>query len=500
MPYAAAKLNAADQIWGADFMRRAFSDPQLFAARRLLASSQSDVQALIERGRLQITCKADGTSHYGTVPLAKLTPRSRLLESSCSCGQAQPCAHVAAGYLLASADQRRVSADDVLVQLIGAGKEAAGALPATAPITDGSLTPDVRRWLEAFPVSGQADQSTLSPAQPTFVLEASELNGQLLNRVNGFVVEAGRRRHVPLAELASSQAVEAQLQRASALLLAAGVSNGGGWGADAAPALIALARAGRLRVAGDDRELTEGPAEDAQVDWEREGELMRPRVRTRHELRFVVDAEPPLYVDAQRRIGVLCGLSARAWHWLRSAPVVPLASTASFTAELISRPDVAAVLPPLPTVEVEDVPPGLFEAELELTGQGSTARAVLSFAYGDVIVTEPGLPTDYRQLVQGRWLVAHRDRARENACVQRLLEGGFRQEDGVTWKFFIEAHFADSTQGQWLRLQQTLLNDLEFDGAWRILVDPEFGFKRSIVAQKETAEATRRVNRRRLVR
>jgi hypothetical protein len=489
----------ADVRWATDIVRVLFTDPQLFAARRLLAHADADVQAEVKAGRLQVTVKLGGKAFFGTMNLARLTARGKDFTSSCTCGEPQPCVHIVAGYLLGSANARHVRADEVLLELIGAEtalapKEATADAPPS--VTEAVLTPDVRRWLRAFPRlpeggAGETDDTL------AFVLESSAVNGAVLDQISAFQVEDGRRRRVPLAELAASSVLDRRVQRACAQLLAAGAARPGRpWTAEAAGALLELAACGCLRAAGDDVELSPGLPDVANVDWERTGELCQVRIGTRHELRRVVDSSPPLYVDAQRRLGVLEGLSAAVWAWLRRAPVVPVSAAGNFQAALAAIPEAAAIVPPLPMFGIEPVAPGAFQPQLLLIGQGSTARAVLSFYYGEVQVTEPGAPTEFRQFVGGRWLVAQRDRARENQCVQRLLAAGLRQEDGVTWRFYLEAHFAEATRDGWLRLQRGLFDDLDFDENWRIVVESDFGFRRSVIEERDSAIATRRVNRR----
>jgi hypothetical protein len=296
-----------------------------------------------------------------------------------------------------------------------------------------------------------------------------------------------------VSAIATDATAEPAVQRACGLLLAAGAGRTEGWGPEATPALAALAAGGWLQVAGEPAPLAPGPRAPAKVEWEVDGARFRLVIRVERRIRYVVDADPALYVDTDGCIGELPGLSARAWCWLQHAPAVPAETAESFLAAVAANPELAQVIPGLPGLAVEAAPEGAFQAQLRLTGQGSTARAILTFAYGAVVVQAADLPTKYRQLVDGKWVVAERDRPREDACVERLREGGMRQE-GTAWRFYLEAHFADTTQGQWLRLQRTLFADLEFDDGWRIAVDPDFGFAREIVAQKETAEANRRFN------
>lgn len=485
-----------DPRWDGGVVRALFSDPQLYGARRLLARADADVAAHLQAGRLQLIVKLEGRSYFGSVAMKSLTPRGKGFQSNCSCGAAQPCVHIVAGYLLASADARHMRADDVLVELIGLGTDDAPG-DVTAAAEPGTLTPDTRKWLAAFPPVAAAGHGT-AHATLAFVLESSVLNGPVLDQVSAFVVEDGRRRRVPLVELAADPALDRPIQRSCALLLAAGAARPGEvWGPQAVPALLDLAQDGRLRVAGDDGDLSVGAPDDARVYWERDGEMCRVIVGTRHEVRRVVDADPALYVDAHRRIGVFRGVSARAWAWLRRAPVVPVAATDAFQAAVAARPEIATVLPPMPMLEVAEVPAGEFEPQVLLTGQVSTARAVLSFRYGKVHVTEPGLPIDFRQFVDGGWLLAHRDHDAEDACLQRLVNAGLQSEEGAKWRLFLPPQFAESTKHQWMRLQRGLLNDVQFDDNWRVVIEDDFGYKPDIVAKKETADTGRRFNRKR---
>jgi hypothetical protein len=489
-----------DARWSADVVRRLFTDPQLFAARRLLTRPDAEVQALVQSGRLHITVKADGRSFFATVHLAKLTARGKDFTSSCTCGDAQPCGHVVAGYLLGSANARHARADELLLELIGAATEptAKEVAPVVQARAEGAaLTPETRKWIAEFPHATESDRGVASETL-TFALDATEPDALVLDTVGAFVVKDGWRRRIPLAELAASEHFERSLQHACALLLAAGISRPGQpWGEEAAAALLELAAAGRLRVLGDDSALSPAEPDEASVDWERSGDCFRIGIGTSHEIWRVVDSTPPLYVDTDRRIGVLHGLSARAWAWFRRAPLIPVAAADAFQAAIAAEPGIASLLPPVPVFAVEEVEPGHFQPQLLLTGQGSTARAVLSFYYGPVHVTEPGAPTAFRQFIEGRWVVAQRDRDRENACVKRLLDGGMRQEDGITWRFFLEAHFAESTRGGWLRLQSGLFDDLDFEENWRVVIDSDFGFRRSVIEERDSAVATRKLNRRR---
>lgn len=486
-----------DPRWSSEVVRALFSDPQLYSARRLLARADADIAATLQAGRLQLAVKLEGRSYFGSVAMKSLTPRGKGFQSNCSCGEAQPCVHVVAGYLLASADARHMRADDVLVELIGLGTDDAPREVPAADAEPGTLTPDTRKWLAAFPSVAAADCGT-AHATLAFVLESSVLNGAVLDQVSAFVVEAGRRRRVPLVELAADPALDRRIQRASAQLLAAGAARPGEvWGPQAVQALLDLAEDGRLRVSGDDGDLCAGVPDDAHVYWERDGELCRVIVGTRHEVRRVIDVDPTLYVDAHRRIGILHGVSARAWAWLRRAPVVPVAATAAFQAAVAARPEIATVLPPMPMLEVAEVPAGEFEPQILLSGQVSTARAVLSFRYGKVHVTEPGLPTDVRQFVDGGWLLAHRDHDAEDACLQRLVNAGLQSEEGAKWRLFLPPQFAESTKHQWMRLQRGLLNDVQFDDNWRVVIEDDFGYKPDVVAKKETADTSRRFNRKR---
>jgi hypothetical protein len=495
MPTSATPKTPIDVAFRADFLRRVFSEPQLFAARRLLAESDTQVESAVQRGRLLVTCRSTSGASFGSATLAGLNASSRRLATNCTCAGAQPCVHIVAGYLLASARARGLTSADLLIELLGSA-QVARIVESNTPRAPAALTPEVRRWLDAFPAQPAAASRSPDPATVRAVLEPSELQSPLLDHIKVSVTEAGLSRHLPVSAIAVDHAMEPSIQRACGLLLAAGAGRTKGWGPEATPALAALAAGGWLQVAGEPAPLAPGPRATAQVEWEVDGPRFRLVIRVEPDIRYVVDADPALYVDAGGRIGALAGLSARAWCWLQHAPAVPAETAGSFLAAVGAHPELAQVVPELPGLAVESAPEGAFQARLRLTGQGSTARAILTFAYGPVIVEAAELPPQYRQLIDGKWVVAERDRAREEACVERLREGGMRQE-GTAWRFYLEAHFADTNQGQWLRLQRTLFADLAFDEDWLIAVDPDFGFAREIIAQKETAEASRRFNHKR---
>lgn len=496
MPTTAPQWSSHETIWHPEFIRRTFSEPQLFSARRLMARSDAHLEAAIEAGKLLVTYRGPAATFYGSATLAGLSGRSREVTTHCSCAEPQPCVHVVAGYLLGSAQARGCAPADVVLELLGAmpgpGQVEAGA-PARA--TAKSLR-DLRAWLSECPVRPGQVAHFLRGAPYRVVLEANDSNDALLARLQVTAVRDGQNRLLPLAVAATEPGIEPAIRRACSLLLAAGVGGADPWGPEATPALLALAAAGLAYVAGDSRSLTPGPPIQATVRWDLVGAEYRLALDARLPIRFVVDADPPLYISADAELGELTGLGAREWNWLRKAPPVPVANAPAFSAAVGANPGVASVLPPLPVMGEERVPAGQFQPILRLTGQGSTARAVLAFEYGRVVVDAPDLATECRQPVEGRWLVAVRDRERENACVEKLRAAGLRQAGNV-WRFYVEAHFAHSTQAQWLRLQKGLFADLEFDDDWRVEVDPDFGFARSVIAQKETAEATRRFNRKR---
>ena len=52
-------------------------------------------------------------------------------------------------------------------------------------------------------------------------------------------------------------------------------------------------------------------------------------------------------------------------------------------------------------------------------------------------------------------------------------------------------------KNQWIRLQRGLLNDVQFDDNWRVVIEDDFGYKPDVVAKKETADTSRRFNRKR---
>jgi hypothetical protein len=177
------------------------------------------------------------------------------------------------------------------------------------------------------------------------------------------------------------------------------------------------------------------------------------------------------------------------------APAIPTAiDDEAVEAAVAGFPAAANILPSVPHYPAVTVASDAMVAELRLTGQGSTARAELSFRYDAIHITEPELPVEVKRFVKDRWLVVKRNIAAEIRCAERLTKGGLRQVEPMNWTWIVQSLFAHISTGPWLKLQRGLFRDLEFEG-WNYVIDEDFGFRPDVIASKESAETERRVNR-----
>jgi len=483
----------AKAVWSADTLRGWFSDPQLFAARRLLSGASGSVEASMNGAVLSVRVVADRT-HFASVRLSGLTERSRNVIGSCTCGAAGACEHMVAGFLLHTAQLRQVPVDIVLSEIIGSGTT--DAVPADGrPDDDQPFRTALSQWLKAAPAVDQG-KTQRRAAEAMMFLEASRPGAFVLDRVGIETLDGTNRNFEALAAAAGNSELPSSVQRGAALLLAEGAGRWGEtWGPQAAEACMNLAGTGHLRMFGSTTPLRPTAPFAAALQWRVEGTTAYLDVVLPGGTVHVVDANPGLYVTEAGEIGILEGMPARVVDWARKAPAVPVRALASFRSALAKNSDAAAYVPEPPEPQVELAPAERAVPILALKGQGSTARVELSFDYGGGLeVSEPGRAGEVRKLVAGKWMVARRDTKLEKACVERLTNAGLKQSDFRRWWFQMPALFAHVTAHDWLRLQRGLIRDLQFED-WIVRIDEDFGFRPDVMARKGSAEAEQRFNR-----
>jgi hypothetical protein len=483
----------ANAVWSADTLRGWFSDPHLFAARRLLSGASGTVEASMSSAVLSIRVVANRT-HFASVRLSGLNERARNVTGSCTCGATGVCEHMVAGFLLHTAQQRQIPVDVVLSEIIGSGTSDA-LLAEGRQDDDQPFRTALNQWLKAAPSVDQ-EKKEGAAAEAMVFLEASRPKAFVLDRVGIETRDGTKRNFEALAAAAGNGGLPFSVQRGAALLLAEGAGRSGEtWGPQAANACLDLARAGHLRMFGSTTPLRPAEPFAARLQWRVEGMTAFLDVVLPEGTAHVVDAKPGLYVTEEGDIGILEGIPPRVVDWGRKAPAVPVGALASFRAALAKNADAAAYIPEPPEPQVERAPGERAVPIVSLRGQGSTARVELSFDYGGGMeVTEPGRSGEVRKLVAGKWMVARRDTDLEKACVTRLTNGGLKQSDFRRWCFQIPALFAHVTAHEWQVLQRGLIRDLEFED-WIVRIDEDFGFRPDVVARKGSAEAEQRFNR-----
>lgn len=481
----------ASTAWDAATLRAWFGDPELFGARRLLSDSSGSVDSTLSGATLSIRVDSGGKTHFSSVRIPRLDERSRAVTGNCTCGAANVCQHMVAGFMLHAAKLRGVPVDQMLMEVLGSGATA------TTAEQSQSRSPDFAKalvqWLKIAPDLGSPKEGPTVEAM--LFLEASHQGSNVLDRVGVETRSGTQSDWQSLSSAAVNDTLPRAVQRGAALLLAEGAGRQGErWGAGAAAACIDLARQGRLRLFGSSECLKPGPPERAEVRWRIDGESAVLDVQLPPGTTHLVDAEPGLYVTESGEIGLLEGIPVRVLAWAQAAPPVPAEAEHSFRAKLAARGELAAYLPTLVGFATERASATRATPAVALKGQGSTARIELAFDYGGIQITEPGPAGEVRKFVGGRWVVATRDTALEDSCVERLKKAGLRQGDFRRWTFNIPALFAQTTAQQWLALQRGLIRDLEFED-WIVTIDEDFGFRPDVQARLGSAEAEQRVNR-----